>query len=75
MCYCNANASGVRRAICVGRGASRRPSTLENKILKHLLHKTTGPTFLKFHMEHNLTPGSLNRKTVFGRISKMRYYK
>ena len=33
--------------------------------------KTTGPTIFKFHMEHDLTPGSQNCKIGSGRISKM----
>ena len=32
------------------------PSTLENKY-SNSFYKTTGPTILKFHMEHDLTPG------------------
>ena len=38
---------------------------------KTLGYKTTGPTVLKFHMEHDLTPGSGNCKVESGRISKM----
>ena len=33
--------------------------------------KTTGPTVLKFHMQHDLAPGSQNCKIGSGRISKM----
>ena len=47
----------VRRVLC--------PSTTENN------YKTTGSTVLKFHMEHNLTPGSQICKIGSGRISKM----
>ena len=49
----------------------RRPSTLENKYSNNFFYKTTGPTVLKFHMEHDLTPGSQNYKIGSGRISKM----
>ena len=49
----------------------RRPSTLENKYSNMFFHKTTGPTVLKFHLEHDLTPGSQNYKIGSGRISKM----
>ena len=55
--YCHTNAS----VVC-------HPSTLENKYSNIFLHKTTGPTVLKFHMEHNLTPGSQNCKIGSGRI-------
>ena len=59
--YCHSSASGVR---C--------PSTLENKYLNMFSYKTTGPTVLKLHMEHDLTPGSQkNCKIGSGRISKM----
>ena len=50
---------------CVQRHAScgvRRLSTLENKYSNIFFSKTTGPTVLKFHMEHDLTPGSQNCK-------------
>ena len=60
--FCHTNASGVRR-----------PSTLENKY-SNIFYKTTGPTVLKFHMEHNLTPGSQKRKIESGRISKIASY-
>ena len=60
MSYCHTNVSGVRHA-----------STLENKYSNIFFYKTTGPTVLKFHMEHNLTPGSQNCKIGSGRISKM----
>ena len=47
MSYCHTNASGVRR-----------PSTLENKYSNIFFNKTTGSTVLKFHVKHDLTPGS-----------------
>ena len=47
-----------------------RTSTLENKY-SYVFYKTTGPTVLKFHMEHDLTPGSQNYKIGSGRISEM----
>ena len=59
MSYCHTNACAVRR-----------PSTLENKY-SNIFCKTTGPTVLKFHMEHDLTPGSQNYKIGSVRISKM----
>ena len=55
------------RPVCV----VRRLSTLENKYSNIFLYKTTGPTVLKFHMEHGLTPGSQNCKIGSDRISKM----
>ena len=58
--YCHTSASGMHR-----------PSTLENKYSNIFFHKTTRPTVLKFHMEHDLTPGSQNRKIGSGLISKM----
>ena len=58
--YCHTNACVVRR-----------PSTLENKYSNILFYKTTGPTVLKFHMEHNPTPGSQNCKIGSGRMSKL----
>ena len=39
----------------------RCQSTLENKY-SNIFYKTTGPTILKFHMEHDLTPGFQNCK-------------
>ena len=60
MSFCHNNASGVG---C--------PSTLENKYSNIFYNKTTGPTVLKFHMEHGLIPGSQNYKIGLGRISKM----
>ena len=45
-----------------------RPSALENKYSKIFFYKTAGPTVLKFHMEHDLTPGSQNCKTGLSRI-------
>ena len=57
--YCHTNGSSVRHQ-----------SILENKNL-NIFYKSTGPTILKFHMEHDLTPGSQNCKTGSGRISKM----
>ena len=61
MSYCHTNISGVRR-----------PSTLQNKKCSNsFFYKTTGPTVLKFHMEHDLTPGSQNYKIGAGRVSKM----
>ena len=59
MNYCHTNASIMRR-----------PSTLENEY-SNIFYNTTGPTVLKFHMEHDLTPGSQNCKIGSGRISKM----
>ena len=58
--YCHTNASGVRR-----------PSTLENKYSNIFVYKTTGPTVLKFHMEHDLTPGSQNCKIGSSPISNL----
>ena len=58
MSYCHTNACIVRR-----------PSTLESKYSN--IYKTTGPTVLKFHMEHDLTPGSQNCKIWSGGISKI----
>ena len=53
--YCHTNASGVRRdGMC--------PSTPKNKYSNIFFCKTTGPMVLKFHMEHDLTPGSQNWK-------------
>ena len=60
MSYCHTIASGVRLA-----------STLENKYSNIFFYKTTGPKDLKFHMEHDLTPGSQNCKIGSGLISKM----
>ena len=54
----------VRHASCV----VRRASPVNNGIF---FYKTTGPTVLKFHMEHDLTPGSQNYKSESGRISKV----
>ena len=48
-----------------------RPSTLENKYSNIFFYKTIAPTVLKFHMEHDLPPGSQNYKIGSGRISKM----
>ena len=47
------------------------PSTLENKYSNIFFYKATGPSVSKFHMEHDLTPGSKNYKIGSGRISKM----
>ena len=60
MSYCHTNVSSVRRA-----------ATLENKHSNIFFYKNTGPTVLKFHMEHDLTPGSQNYKIGSGGISKM----
>ena len=62
MSYCHTNASSMS---C--------PSTLKSKYSNIFFYKTTGPTVLKFHMEHDLTPGSQNYKIGSGRIhvSKM----
>ena len=63
MSYCHTN-------MCV----MRRPSTLENKYSSIFFYKNAGPTVLKFHMEHGLTPGSQNCKNCkigSGLISKM----
>ena len=49
----------------------RRMSTLENNYSNIVLCKTTGSTFYKFHMEHDLTPGSQNCEIGSGRISEM----
>ena len=62
MSYCHTNASGVRRASTVNT---------ENIYSNIFSYKTTGSTVLKFHVEHDLTPGSQNCKIGFGRISKM----
>ena len=59
MSYCHTSTSGVRR-----------PSTIENKYA-NVLYKATGPTVLKFHMEHDLTPGTQIYKFGPGRISRM----
>ena len=61
--YCHTNAFAVRRVV-------RHLSTLENKY-SNISYKTTKPTVLKFHMEHDQTPGSQNCKIGLGRISKM----
>ena len=58
--YCHTNACGMWRL-----------ATLENKYSNIFSYKTTGPTVLKFHMEHDLTPGSQNYKIGSGRISNM----
>ena len=42
------------------------PSTLENKYPSIFFNKITGPAVLKFHMEHDLTPGSQNCKIGSG---------
>ena len=60
MSYCHTNASGIHR-----------PPTLENKYSNIFFYKSTEPTVLKFHMEHDLAPGSQNCKIGSGRISKM----
>ena len=60
MSFCHPNVFGVRR-----------PPTLENKYSNIFPYKTNGSTVLKFHIEHDLTPGSQNCKTGSGRISKM----
>ena len=60
--YCQTNASGVRRALCV----MRRPSTIGNNLFKHLLLYNHWATVLKFHMEGELTPGSHNCKIGSG---------
>ena len=39
------------------------PPTTEINIFKHLFYKNTGPTVLKFHLEHDLPSGSQNSKT------------
>ena len=65
MSYCHTNASGVRRAAC----GMRRASTLKNKY--STFYKTTGPTVIKFHMKHDLTPESQNYKIGSGRMFKM----
>ena len=49
----------------------RCPSILKNKYSNIFFYKTTRPTVLKFHMEHNLTPGTQNCKIGLGRISKL----
>ena len=46
------------------------PTTLENKY-SDIFNKTTRPTVLNFHIEHDLTPGSENCKIGSGLISKM----
>ena len=46
----------------------RHPSTFENKYSNIFLCKTTGPTVFKFHIEHDLTPGSQNCKIGSDRI-------
>ena len=53
MSYCHTNASGVRR-----------PLILENKYSNIFFYKTSR---LKFHMEHDLTPGSQNSK-ILGQV-------
>ena len=59
MSYCHTNVSGMCRA-----------SRLENKYSNIFFYKTAGPTGHKFHMEHDLTPGSQNCKIGSGRESK-----
>ena len=61
--YCHTSASAVRRASCVVRQHLNKYS--------NIFYKTTGPTVLKFHMEHGLTPGFTNCKIGSGRISKI----
>ena len=46
-------------------------STLENEYSNIFFYKTTGPTVLRFHMEHDLTPGSENCEIGSGQISKL----
>ena len=48
-----------------------RQSTLENKYSNTYLYKTIALTVLKFYMEHDVPPGSLNYKIGSGRISRM----
>ena len=48
-----------------------RQPILENKFSNVFSYKTTGPTVLKFHMEHDLTARSQNYKIGSGGISKM----
>ena len=59
MQYCHTNGSGVRH-----------PSILENKYSNIIFFKITGPKIVKFHMEHDLTPGFQNCKIESGRIAK-----
>ena len=56
----------VPHAVCV----LHHPSTLENKY-SNIFDKTTAPTVLKFHVEHDLAPGSQNCKIGSGRMSKI----
>ena len=56
MSYCHTNASGVLQH-------------LKNKYSN--IYRTTRPTVLKFHMEHDLNPGSQNCKIGSCRIAKM----
>ena len=66
MSYCHTNACVVRHFACM----MLCPSTLENKYSNIFFYKPTGPTGLKFHMEHDLTPESQNCKIGSGGISK-----
>ena len=58
MSYCHINVSVMRR-----------PSTVENKYSNIFFYKTTGPTVLNFHMEHDARVSDC--KFGWGRISKI----
>ena len=56
----------MRRALCIVR--QQLKTNIQTSFSIKLLHLRT---VLKFYMEHDLAPGSLNYKTELGRISKM----
>ena len=58
MSCCHTNLSGVHSAVCVVCSSS----AIENNY-SDIFYKTTESTAPKFHMEHDLTPGSQNCKT------------
>ena len=64
--YCHTNASDMCFALCIVLCSS----VIENNLF-NIFYKTTRPTVLKFHMEHDLTLGSQNCKIRSGQISKM----
>ena len=54
----------IRRACCVVRQKLKTNCS-------NIFYKTTGPTVLKFHMDHDLIPGSQNVK--FNRVEYPRW--
>ena len=65
--YCHTNVSGVHCVVCV----VWRLQQLKTIIQTSSFYEATGPTALKFHMEHDLTPGSQNCKIGSGQIYKL----